>query len=96
MTVKIIIKRTVPPDKVTRLAPLIKQLRDLAGEQPGYISGETLKNLDESEKYLVISTWKDAADWKNWVESPIRKEVQEKIDLLTGVPTEYEVYSYSG
>ena len=95
MAVKIMIRRTAPQDKISMLGPLLKKLRDLAGNQPGYISGETLRKFDEPGRYLVVSTWQSAADWKNWLSNPERIEIQSQIDLLTGIPTEYEMYTYS-
>ena len=58
MAVKIVIRRKVPGKKEKELLPLLIQLRALATAQPGYISGETLRNMDNPEEYLVISRWK--------------------------------------
>ncbi len=94
MAVKIIIKRIVSDEKVKNLTPLLKQLRAFATNQPGYISGETLKRMDNPGEYLVISTWQSAGDWDRWILSEERKGVQDKIDILLGKKTEYEVYTY--
>ena len=94
MAVKIIIKRIVPEEKVKNLTPLLKQLRSLATNQPGYISGETLKRMDNPGEYLVISTWQSAGEWDRWILSEERKGVQDKIDVLLGKKTEYEVFTY--
>jgi len=94
MAIKIIIKRIVPEEKGKYLTPLLKQLRALATNQPGYISGETLRRMDNPGEYLVISTWQSAGDWNRWILSEERKGVQDKIDILLGKKTEYEVYTY--
>lgn len=94
MAIKIIIKRIVPEEKMKSLTPLLKQLRTLAANQTGYISGETLKRMDNPGQYLVISTWQSAGDWDRWISSQERKGVQDKIDALLGKKTEYEVYTY--
>lgn len=94
MAVKIIIKRNVPKDKEANLLPLLIQLRALATAQPGYISGETLRNMNSPEEYLVISTWQSAEDWEKWIGSPQRAEIQDKIDSLLGKKTTYETYLY--
>ncbi len=94
MTVKIIIKRTVPDDKEKELMPLLKELRNLGVNQPGYISGETLKNVDNPNEVMVISTWRSAADWNEWVRNDRRKEIQDQIDFLLQATTEYNVYDY--
>ena len=95
MTVKIIIKRTVPLDKERELNILLKQLRNLGMNQPGYISGETLKNVQKPNEFLVISTWQSAEDWNRWAQNDNRREIQEKIDFLLQAETEYGIFDYA-
>lgn len=94
MAVKILIKRRVSEEKAKELIPLFRQLRTLANNQEGYISGETLRSLDEPEEFLVISTWNSSADWKKWVQSDERNKIQGQIDALLGGTTEYKIYHY--
>lgn len=94
MAVKIIIKRIVPESKAEELKPLLQRLRNLANQQPGYISGETFKRIDHPGESLVISTWQSMDDWRRWALSDERKGPQEKIDYFLGEKTEYEVYAY--
>ncbi|MBW1681896.1 MAG: antibiotic biosynthesis monooxygenase [Deltaproteobacteria bacterium] len=94
MAVKIIIRRKVGKDKEGRLLPLLIQLRALAAAQPGYISGETLRNVDRPDDYLVISTWQSVDFWKTWISTRQRQEIQKKIDDLLGVETQYDAYYY--
>jgi len=94
MAVKIIIKRIVPQNKKEALKPLLQKLRNLAMEQPGYISGETFKRIDRPGESLVVSTWQSMEDWRAWVMSDERRGTQEKIDHLLGEKTDYEVYTY--
>jgi len=94
MAVKIILRRKVAKEKEARLLPLLIQMRALATSQPGYISGETLRNMEEPEEVLVISTWQSAESWKAWLGSPQRAGIQEKIDALLEAKTEYGIYYY--
>jgi heme-degrading monooxygenase HmoA len=94
MAVKIIIKRIVPQNKAEALKPLLQKLRNLAMQQPGYISGETFKRIDRPGESLVVSTWQSMEDWRVWVMSDERRVTQEKIDHLLGEKTDYEVYTY--
>ncbi len=94
MAVKALIQRSVPKNKAKDLIPLFREIRILANNQPGYISGETLKSLDNPEKFLVISTWQSESDWKNWLTSSERRGIQDQIDILLGGKTEYEVFYY--
>ena len=93
MTVKIIIKRRVPESMVVQLRPLLIKLRNLAMNQPGYITGETLKRIDRPGQTLVISTWNSMEEWRQWAANAERMSVQAQIDALLGEQTEYEVYS---
>ena len=94
MAVKVLIKRRVPENKAKKMIPLFRQMRVQANNQAGYISGETLRSLENPDEFLVISTWETSDDWKNWVNSQDRKEVQDKIDDLLGGKTEFEIFHY--
>jgi heme-degrading monooxygenase HmoA len=94
MAVKILIKRIVPENKAKEMIPLFRQMRILATNQSGYISGETLKSLDKPDTFLVISTWKSSDYWEKWLLSKERQETQDKIDALLGGKTEYEMFHY--
>jgi heme-degrading monooxygenase HmoA len=94
MAVKILIKRIVPEDKARAMIPLFREIRSLATNHTGYISGETLRSLDRPDTFLVISTWHSSEDWKKWLASKDRKIIQDKIDALLGGKTEYEIFHY--
>ena len=92
MVAKILIKRRIPEKKQNELLPYLIALRKKATAQPGYISGETLKNYHDPEDYLVISTWKSVESWQQWYDSAERKKAQDKIDRLLLSDTQYSVY----
>jgi heme oxygenase (mycobilin-producing) len=94
MAIKVLIKRRVSADKAREMITLFRQMRILATAQEGYISGETLRSLEKPEEFLVISTWQSSQDWKNWLASRDRKEIQAKVDKLLGGETTYDVYHY--
>jgi heme-degrading monooxygenase HmoA len=95
MAIKILIKRNIPGDKIRDLLPLVKKMRTLATNQAGYISGETLRSIENPGEYLVISTWLSEQDWHNWFRNPERTAIQQQIDALTGSGTEYQLYDYA-
>jgi heme-degrading monooxygenase HmoA len=94
MAVKIFIRRVIAEERINDLLPLFRRLRNLATNRSGYISGETLKRIDNPGKYLVISTWQSLDDWRKWVVSRERIEVQKEIDARIGEETVYEIYQY--
>jgi heme oxygenase (mycobilin-producing) len=94
MAVKIFIRRSVPQDKAKKMIPLFRQMRASAATQPGYITGETLRSMDNPEEFMVISTWQSSEDWNKWLKSEDRNKVQNKIDELLGGETAYEIFHY--
>jgi len=95
MAVKVLIRRKVSEDKQPELSALLRELRTLTTNRKGYISGESFDRLDKPGESLVVSTWQSADDWRQWVLTPERKAIQEKIDALLGEETEYELFEYS-
>ena len=94
MAVKVLIKRNIPEIKAREIIPLFRQMRALAMNQEGYISGETLRNLDDPEEFIVISNWQSSNDWSRWLKSAERQEIQGRIDTLLGGHTHYALYHY--
>ena len=92
MPIQVIIKRKFHVDNPKALFPLLTELRNHAKAQPGYISGQTLKNIDNPEEYLVVSTWETAHDWQRWLNSKERRDIQGRVDSLIGERTFYEVF----
>jgi heme-degrading monooxygenase HmoA len=94
MAVKVLIKRKVPMEKAKAMIPLFRQMRASAATQSGYITGETLRSVERPEEFIVISTWQSSEDWKQWLQSKERNEIQSQIDDLLGGETEYDIYHY--
>ena len=92
MSIQVIIKRKWQTNNPEALFPLLTKIRSLAQKQPGYISGETLRSLDDPEDYMVVSQWETEGDWKNWLQSEERRDLQSKVDSLIGEKTFYEIY----
>lgn len=94
MAVQVIIKRKFKVDNPEELIPLLTELRIRAKDQPGYISGETLRSLNNPEDYLVFSKWETADDWKKWLHSKERRDIQGEVDSLIGEKTFYEIFEF--
>ncbi len=92
MAVKILITRTGVDEHLIELTVLLKKMRSLTINQPGYIYGETLRRIDQPNECLVVSTWRSRADWDDWFNNEERKALQSEIDQLLGEPTRYAVF----
>lgn len=96
MAIKVLIKRKFPKDKdlEKELFSYIKEIRRRVPQQPGYISGEYLKSIDDKDEIATISTWFSYEDWQTWFESEERKKIQSSIDAIPGITTDYAIYRY--
>ena len=94
MAIEAIIKRRVQQgQQAKQLVPLLMQLRAKAVQQPGYLSSETLSNIENPEECLVISRWQTIEDWNAWVTSDTRAAIQAQIDDIAGSEQEIKVYA---
>ncbi|MBC2711353.1 MAG: antibiotic biosynthesis monooxygenase [Desulfosarcina sp.] len=92
MIAKIIIKRRFVKENIPQIISLMKKIRAIAMNQPGYISGETLMQSEFPENMAVICTWQSMADWNGWKSSEERKTYEAMLEIYQTRPTEYEEY----
>jgi heme oxygenase (mycobilin-producing) len=102
MTVRVLMTRRIPSltsglldsALMSKLNELLLELRDMANHQYGYISGETMRNVEDRSEYLVISTWKSLEAWQRWFANDKRAQTEGTVDALLGSSTTYKIYSY--
>lgn len=92
MSVHVIIKRKLIIDKPEKIFPLLAELHSQAMQQPGYIDSMTLKNINNSEEHMIISTWETVDDWNAWFQGKERRDLQGRVDSLIGERTQYNIY----
>jgi len=92
--VRIIIERRCRPDKEAEIEDLLIELRTKAMKQRGFISGETLKSIDDPMLWMVISTWVDDDMWKAWEKSPMRCEIMSRMEPLMFVPEKISTFNF--
>jgi heme-degrading monooxygenase HmoA len=92
--VKVLLERTIKGKHVKEIVRLMRQLRVMAMQQPGYISGETLHAVGDPNHYLVISTWESLEHWQAWLNSPERQKLQGEIDTYMDAPTRVQAFTY--
>jgi heme-degrading monooxygenase HmoA len=94
MAIKVLIYRKIKPGKEKELSEAVRALRFKAMVAQGYISGETLRSVEDPSIQLVISTWKSIEDWNNWFNTRERQAFEEKIDVILEEPTKIAPYEY--
>lgn len=92
MYVKIISRRVFKIKQKEKLIPLLKKLRKLAEKQKGFISRTTYSSLSDPGEYIVLSEWKTADDWIEWMDKKKTRKIQGDIDSLIGEKTFFDVF----
>jgi heme-degrading monooxygenase HmoA len=95
MAIRVLIERKIVPENEPALNNLLMKMRSRAMLAKGYISGETLRCLDDPNEYLVISTWSSLDDWRRWEGDKERLEITGEIDLLLRLPSTLRVFVYN-
>lgn len=92
MIAKILIKRRFKDGHTPQIVALLNELRSLAMNQDGYLSGETLVKNGYPNNMVVISTWEDMDAWEGWRDSDQRNKFEAMLEVYQERPTDYEVY----
>ena len=92
MSVQVMSIRKFQIEETEKLISLLAELNSCSKEQPGRISRETLRSLDNPGEYLVRCEWETVEDWDKWLHSKERRDIQGKIDSLIGEKTFFEVF----
>jgi heme oxygenase (mycobilin-producing) len=94
MAIRVFIEREIQPGNDLKLHNLLMQLRTKAMLQKGYITGETLRDVHDPNKFLVIGTWNSLEEWDGWVKNAERKKLQDELDKVLKTPEKFSVYTY--
>ena len=92
MIAKILIKRRFKPGNTPQILALLNEIRAMAMEQEGYMSGETLMQSEFPNNMVVISTWQNIELWRNWRDNKERSRFESMLEIYQERPTEYEEY----
>ena len=87
MTVKIIIDRQFKEAPKAEDIRILNDLRIRDMGHPGYISGETLVELEDNKKIMGLSVWAGIDDWETWRNSRERGKLEAELSHhLEGLP----------
>jgi heme oxygenase (mycobilin-producing) len=92
--IKVLLERTIRGKQVGEIVRLLRQMRVMANQQPGYVSGETMHAVDDPNHYLVISTWESLEHWQAWFDNHERQKLQAEIDGYLESATRWRVFTY--
>jgi heme-degrading monooxygenase HmoA len=80
--IRVMIERYCQPGKEKQLRDMMLELRSAAMRQPGYLTGETLREVENPSLFMVISTWITLEAWKVWQTSRQRLLIEEMMEPL--------------
>jgi heme-degrading monooxygenase HmoA len=92
MLAKILINRHFKPGNEKEILNLLNQLRSIAMQQPGYVSGLTMSAPDDPNNMMVISTWQSLDEWLAWKANTERNNLEAMLDIYQHKPTEFQEY----
>jgi len=90
--VRVVIERHLKEGKRGDLMPLLRELRMVAMQQSGYVTGETLANTGDPSIISVLSTWQSLEDWKAWEKSEPRIRLYKQIEPLLAEKPNVTIY----
>ena len=92
MSVHVMSIRKFQIEETEKMISLLGELSSRSKEQPGHISRETLRSLDNPGEYLVRVEWETVESWDKWLHSKERRDIQGKIDSIIGEKTFFDVF----
>lgn len=92
MTVKIIIDRRFKENPTADEIRIFNDLRIRAMGLNGYISGETLVDVEDNKKIVVLSVWTDVGDWETWRDSLEREKLEAELASHLEEPAKIRVF----
>lgn len=90
--IRVVIERKLKKGVEETLQAHLRELRREAIRQPGYVSGETLRDLADPMHFLILSTWRTHDEWRAWAASPQRREIEATINTMLVAPEKVTVF----
>jgi heme-degrading monooxygenase HmoA len=89
--IRVLIERWLRSGVEQELVASLRDMRRDAVHEPGYISGETLRDVADPAHYVIVSTWRSRADWDRWAGCEARQRVRSRIAPLLAKPEQVAV-----
>ena len=79
---RVLIERRIREGAGPEYERVQRELRFQALREHGYLTGETWRDLDDPNHYVVVSTWRGRHDWDGWATCDARCAVLERLSPL--------------
>jgi heme-degrading monooxygenase HmoA len=90
--IRVVIERWLAEGGEETIERIMRDLRREAIHSPGYVTGETLRDVADPHHFVILSTWRTREEWETWAVSSARQEIEDQIRLLLTEPERITVY----
>jgi len=80
--IRVIIERFIAESLEANYEITAKETLQKAIQAPGFISGESLKDITNVRHRVVLCNWRSLQDWQVWLASHERKSMMEQLNLM--------------
>jgi heme-degrading monooxygenase HmoA len=84
--IRVLIERRIDGNAEDVYHKLMREMRGAALHMPGFISGETLRDVADPHHYFLLSMWRTRGDWDRWAVTTERLALREKIAPMLTEP----------
>ncbi|MEW6488289.1 MAG: antibiotic biosynthesis monooxygenase [Thermodesulfobacteriota bacterium] len=84
--VRVLIERRISEGLMGDFQQALRRTRLVAVQKPGYLSGESWRDADDPNRYVVISTWTSRQAWDAWAASDARRVAMGEIRPMLQEP----------
>ena len=89
--IRVVIERWLAEGGDATIEKIMRDLRREAIHSPGYVTGETLRDIADPHHFVILSTWRTREEWETWAASEMRQEIEDQIRLLLSEPEKITV-----
>jgi len=89
--IRVIIDRFIAESLEANYEVTAKETLQEAIKAPGFISGESLKDVLNERHRVVLCNWRSLQDWQRWLNSPERKNMMVQLNLMLETPEKVTV-----
>ena len=73
--IRVLIERHIATSLESAYEECSRSVLRQAIDAPGFVSGETLVDVNDANHRLTLCNWRSATDWDRWYHSAERKEL---------------------
>jgi len=92
MAVKVLVERHVVPGQERRALEILRSIRARCLDEPGYLTGETLRDSEDPRTIVVLSNWFGLGDWRRWYASADRRSFESQLRPLLTRPERVRLF----